>query len=52
MIQKRYQIISKEGVIWTKWFNYCPDDTALSRFQSEEKYQLRDSKLMNEFRVV
>ena len=52
MVQKRYQYFSREGVVWTKWFDYHKDDTLLKRFQSEEKYQLINSKLKNEFRVV
>lgn len=52
MIQKRYQWISKEGVVWTHWYNYCEDDSLLKIFQKEEKYQLKNSKLLNEFRVI
>ena len=52
MIQKRYEFIGRTGVTWTNWFDYCPDDSALSRFQEEEKFQLGCSRLRNEFRVV
>ena len=50
-IQKRYQYISKDGVVWTEWFNYCEDNSLLRTFQKEEKYQLKNH-LLNEFRVV
>ena len=52
MIQKRYQYIGSKGAEWTEWFNYCEDNSLLKVFQKEEKYQLKNSKLLNEFRVV
>ena len=51
MIFKRYQYISREGIKWTPWSNYCEDDSQLSRLQKEEKYQLKPH-LLNEFRIV
>lgn len=50
-IQKRYQYISKEGVVWSDWYHYSDDDSLLKVFQKEEKFQLQN-KLRNEFRVV
>lgn len=55
-IQKRYQYWSNEGgkpvIQWTNWYNYCEDDSLLKVFQKKEKYQLMNSKLLNEFRIV
>lgn len=39
---KRYQYFSKEGKVWTPWFNYNGP---------EELYQL-DKKLKNEYRTI
>lgn len=51
MIQKRYQSFTPSGVAWTDWFDYCEDDSQLSRLQNEEKWQLKN-KLKNGFRIV
>ena len=51
MIQKRYQFYSKEGVEWTSWSDYEPDDSQLSRLRKEEKYQLKPH-LLNDFRII
>ena len=51
MIEKRYEFYSREGVKWTEWTPYCPDDSLLKEFQTKEKWQLTN-KLRNEFRVV
>ena len=42
MTQKRYQYITKEGIVWTPWFDYNGP---------KEPYQL-DKKLKNEYREV
>lgn len=42
MKQKRYQYWSKEGVKWSKWFDYDGP---------KEKFQL-DKKLKNEYKEV
>lgn len=52
MILKRYQYYSREGIVWTEWFNYNEDDNLLSVLQKNEKYQLLNPKLLNEFRIV
>ena len=52
MIQKRYQFYSKDGIVFTPWYNYSEHDDLLKEFQTKEKYQLRNPTLRNEFRVV
>ena len=42
--QKRYQYWSKDGIVWTEWFN-IPMNTP------EEKWQVKN-KLLNEYRIV
>lgn len=55
-IQKRYEYWDSENGIpvkkFTEWFNYSENDSLLKVFQKEEKYQLKNSKLLNEFRVI
>ena len=51
MIQKRYEHYGREGKQFTPWFNYCEDNSQLSRLQVEEKWQLKN-KLLNQFQIV
>lgn len=51
MVQKRYEYMSREGVKWTPWSDYCEDDSQLSRLQKEEQWQLKP-RLRNEYRIV
>lgn len=51
MIQKRYQYWSGQGITWSGWFNYYPDNGQLQTLRTEEKWQLKN-KLLNEFRIV
>lgn len=55
-LEKRYQYWGTENgkpqVMWTEWYHYSDDDSLLPIFQKEEKYQLKNSKLLNEFRIV
>ena len=41
--QKRYQYYTRNGIVWTEWFN--------SKVIVEEKWQLK-GKLLNEYRTV
>ena len=41
--QKRYQYYSRNGIVWTEWFN--------SKAAVEEKWQLK-GKLLNEYRTI
>ena len=50
MIQKRYQYWSGHEILWTDWFDYCPDNGQLHILQTEEKWQLKN-KLLNQFRI-
>ena len=56
MILKRYEYWASENgkpiKKWTEWFNYNEDDSLLPVLQKNEKYQLLNPKLKNEFRVV
>lgn len=42
MTQKRYQYYSRNGIKWTKWFNFSG---------TQEPYQL-GNKLLNEYRTI
>ena len=53
MIEKRYQYVSKGGIVWTNWFEYCQGGSEkLAELQKNEKVQLKSSNLLNEFRLV
>lgn len=56
MIQKRYEYWDSENGTpvkrFTEWFDYSEHDELLKAFQKNEKYQVINSKLLNEFRVV
>ena len=56
MILKRYEYWASENgkpiKKWTEWFNYNEDDSLLPVLQKNEKYQLLNPKLKNEFRIV
>ena len=41
--QKRYQYYTRNGIVWTEWFN--------SKAIVEEKWQLK-GKLLNEYRTI
>lgn len=51
MVQKRYQHYTKDGIVWTPWFNTTYKDKDLKRIQKEDKWQL-SPKLSNEFRIA
>ncbi len=51
MIQKRYQHYTKDGIMWTEWFNVAGNDEDLKTIQKENKWQM-NSKLKNEFRIA
>lgn len=51
MIQKRYQYRSKNGIIWTKWFNTFYEDKDIEYLRKYNKYQ-EQNKLLNEFKIV
>lgn len=51
MIQKRYQHYTKDGIMWTEWFNVAGNDEDLKIIQKENKWQM-NSKLKNEFRIA
>jgi len=51
MIQKRYQYFSREGKVWTKWFDFCKDDSQLERLKKENKWQMKN-QLLNDYRIV
>ena len=40
--QKRYQMFTKNGIVWSEWFNWSG---------TEEKWQLK-GKLLNEYRTI
>ena len=40
--QKRYQMFTKNGIVWSDWFNWSG---------TEEKWQLK-GKLLNEYRTI
>lgn len=40
--QKRYQMFTKNGIVWSEWFNWSG---------TEEKWQLKP-KLLNEYRTI
>ncbi len=40
--QKRYQMFTKNGIVWSEWFNWSG---------LEEKWQLK-GKLLNEYRTI
>lgn len=40
--QKRYQMFTKNGIVWSEWFNWSG---------TEEKWQLKP-KLRNEYRTI
>ena len=40
--QKRYQKFTKNGIVWSEWFNWSG---------TEEKWQLK-GKLLNEYRTI
>jgi hypothetical protein len=50
MIQKRYEYWSKEGKVFSSWFDYEQDDSLLTTLEAKEKWQLQN-KLRNEFRI-
>lgn len=51
MIQKRYQHYTKDGIVWTDWFDTAKNDSELNVLKKEDKYQLKN-KLLNEFRII
>lgn len=51
MIQKRYEYWSKEGKVFSPWFDYEQDDSLLTTLEAKEKWQLQN-KLRNEFRIT
>lgn len=44
-VYKRYQYYSLEGIKWTEWFE-------TSEHALGEKWQLKSSKLKNEYKIV
>jgi hypothetical protein len=49
MIQKRYEYLSKEGKVWSDWYDYEDDDTQLEEL-SKNIWQLKN-KYKQEFRI-